>query len=350
VSAVALAAALIVGQIGIAAAQGGGGGTPSTGYMAGVNLPWNAYGADFGRGPWGYLVNWNVVTSQFADLQSKGVRVVRWWVFSDGRYSPVFNADGTTAGFNSGFLDDIDHALQIAAAHNIKLMLTVIDQTMFNFAQPSGATQLGGHANIVTDPAIRKSFLDNALKPLLQHIAASPYKDAVYAYDIINEPEAQIAGGYNGSDFFRDQAQLALGDVQSFVRDAASYIHTYGGLATVGAAMPVWAPLWIGLGLDFYQVHYYPWMDWAGVGTGLPVASDITGDGGIRLDKPVMVGEFPTQGLTSYGLNDTANYSARWYLDYIKKQGYTGALAWSVTADSNWAAFGPVFADWVKNN
>ena len=320
-------------------------------YLAGVNLAWNAYGADFGTGPWGYLADWNAVTSELSAFQNEGVTTVRWWVFGDGRYSPVFNPDGTTAGLNSGFLSDIDHALQIASANHVKLLLTLTDQTMFNFPVVEGGVQLGGHADIVTDPAARQSFMDNALKPLLQHIAASPYKDAVLGYDIINEPEAQIAGGYNGSDFFTGPAQLALSDVQSFVAQAANYIHTYsgGGLATVGSAMPIWTPLWMGLGLDFYQAHYYPWMDWAGPGTGLPPVSSITSDTGVHLDKPVIVGEFPTAD-ASYGLNDTSVYSAEWYLNYIQSQGYAGALGWSLTAGddaSNWTAFAPVFSDWV---
>ena len=278
----------------------------------------------------GDLADWNAVTSELSTFHSEGVTTVRWWVFGDGRYSPVFNPDGTDAGLNSGFLADIDHALQIASADHVKLLLTLVDQTMFNLAQVSGSVQLGGHADIVTDPAARQSFMDNALKPLLQHIAASPYKDAVLGFDIINEPEAQIAGGYNGSDFFTGPAQLALSDVQSFVAEAANYIHTYsgGGLATVGSAMPSWTPLWMGLGLDFYQAHYYPWMDWAGPGTGLPPVSSITSDTGVHLDKPVIVGEFPTAD-ASYGLNDTSVYSAEWYLNYIQSQGYAGALGWS---------------------
>jgi hypothetical protein len=320
-------------------------------YVEGLNLAWNSYGADFGTGGWGYLADWNAVTSELSTFHNEGVTTVRWWVFGDGRYSPVFNSDGTVSGLNSGFLNDIDHALQIAAADHVKILLTLMDNSMFNFASSSGGVQLGGHANIVTDPTIRQSFMDNALKPLLQHIAASPYKDAVLGYDIINEPEAQIVGGYNGSDFFRGPAQLALGDVQSFVAMAANYIHTYsgGGLATVGSAMPIWTPLWMGLGLDFYEAHYYPWMDFNGPGTGLPAVTAITSDTGVHLDKPVIVGEFPTAD-TSYGLTDTAVGSAEWYLNYIQSQGYAGALGWSLTAGdnaSNWAAFQPVFSDWV---
>ena len=48
----------------------------------------------------------------------------------------------------------------------------------------------------MTDPTVQQSFLDNALKPLLQHIAASSYKDYVLAYDIMNEPERLLPGGW----------------------------------------------------------------------------------------------------------------------------------------------------------
>jgi hypothetical protein len=52
----------------------------------------------------------------------------------------------------------------------------------------------------------------------------------------------------------------------------------------------------------------------------------------------------------SYGLNDTSVYSAEWYLNYIQSQGYAGELGWSLTAGdsaSNWAAFAPVFSNFV---
>jgi hypothetical protein len=310
-------------------------------YLNGVNLPWEGYATDFGTGGWGSLENWPAVTSDLSTLSQEGVSTVRWWVFGDGRYSPVFNADGTVSGLNSGFFADLDKALQLAAQNNVQLLLTLTDFTMFNNASPqSNGVVDGGHANIIANPTVQRSFLDNALKPLLEHIAASPYKSA-----------DQIAGGYAGSSFFGGPAQFALSDVQNFVANAASYIHQYsgGGLATVGSAMPIWAPLWENLGLDFYEVHYYPWNDFSGPGTGLPNANSIVSTSGQHLDKPVIVGEFPTAD-TSYGLTDTNYESAEWYLNYIKSQGYAGELGWSVHAgdsSSNWAAFQPVFSNWV---
>jgi len=85
-------------------------------------------------------------------------------------------------------------------------------------------------------------------------------------------------------------------------------------------------------------------MDWAGVGTGLrPVSS-------LGLDKPCIIGEF-AKADASYGLDDTTVYSARWYLDSIRAQGYGGALGWSLDATdaaSNWTRFQPVFTNWAR--
>jgi hypothetical protein len=70
------------------------------------------------------------------------------------------------------------------------------------------------------------------------------------------------------------------------------------------------------------------------------------------LDKPVIVGEFPTAD-TSYGLTDTNYESAAWYLNYIHSQGYAGELGWSLNAgdgSSNWGAFAPVFSNWVAQH
>jgi hypothetical protein len=323
-------------------------------FYAGINYPWNAYAADFGEGGFGHLSDPSLFASDFAAFNSQGIRVARWWIFGDGRYCPVFNPDGTTVGLNSGFIADLDQVLQIAANNNIYLLLTLIDFTMFNTASFSGGVQQGGHDDIIKNTVHRLSFMDNALKPLLQHIAASPHKNIVLGYDIINEPEDQIAGGYNGASFFEGPAQFALADVQAFVQMAASYIHTYsgGGLATLGSAMPIWTPLWIGLGLDFHQAHYYDWMDLSGPGSGLPVVSEITGDLGIHLDAPCMLGEFATKGTgETYGLDDTAVHSARWYLDTILAKGYIGALPWSLRAGdtaTDWASFQPVFTNWVQ--
>jgi hypothetical protein len=306
-------------------------------YWLGANYAWYNYGTDFGTGGWGKYTDWMTIANDFAAMKAQGVHVTRWWVFGDGRYSPDFNSDGTVSGLDSYVLSDIDKALQLAANNNVVLLLTVVDGSMWSGASFSGSVQMGGHVVVVTNAAAQQSFLDKGLTPLVQHIAASPYHAQVAAYDIVNEPEAQMQGYWGGSN-------LAPSAVQTFVQRCASYIHQYGGgaYATVGSAKPGYVKTWTNLGLDFYQLHYYSWMDSSGSGTGLPKYSTL------GLDKPCIVGEFTTAD-SSYGLTDTSPLSAEWYLDTIYNYGYAGALGWSFRGGdsaSNWASFSSVYTNW----
>ncbi|HVK06370.1 MAG TPA: carboxypeptidase regulatory-like domain-containing protein [Armatimonadaceae bacterium] len=314
-------------------------------YLYGVNYAWWNYGTDFGTGAWNKFTDWNSISGHFAGLRSQGARVVRWWVFADGRYAPDFNADGTVAGLDGAFLADVDRALNIAAANDLYLMPTLIDSSMWSGASWSGAVQMGGHADLLTNAATQQSYLDRALRPLLEYVAAHPNGKRILAYDIVNEPESNLA-------YFWGGANLPAESAKTFVRRCAEYIHAYGGgaYATVGSAMPNYVGTWKGLGLDFYQFHYYPWMDtWVAgqaPGSGLPEYASL------GLDKPCIVGEFPTN-TGSYGLNDTAVHSGRWYLDQIKARGYAGALGWSTFVSdsaSNWPSFQPLFTAWGQEN
>ncbi|MHB8419605.1 MAG: hypothetical protein ACYDCL_16130, partial [Myxococcales bacterium] len=253
------------------------------------------------------------------------------WV--DGRYDPLFDSNGQVTGFDSLFFSDLDTELQSAADNHVYLDLTLLDTSVFDAAQTVNGVQEGGHRALATDPTVQQSFLDNALTPLLQHIAASPYKDYVVAYDIMNEPERLLPGGWGPSADFLTVAQM-----QTFVKNCASTIHSYGGgaLATVGSA----AQTWMGLGLDFYCAHYN-----AGPGepSGLnpppPYAS-------LGLDKPCVVEEFSTADV-SFGLTDTAEWSAEWWLNTLYDAGYAGAVGWAWhDSAGNWSSFQPVFTAW----
>ncbi|MES2460382.1 MAG: hypothetical protein V4671_07350, partial [Armatimonadota bacterium] len=204
---------------------------------------------------------------------------------------PDFNSDGTVSGLDASVLADVDRALQAAAASNTYLLLTVLDGSAWGNASWSGSVQMGGRSAMITDANAQQTFLDRALKPLLQHVAASPYRSRVLGYDIVNEPEAQMSGYWGG-------VNLNPASVQTFVRRCTEYIHQYGAgaYATVGSAMPNYVGTWKNLGLDFYQVHYYPWMDtWV---PGQAAGSGLVSYASLNLDKPCIVGEYPTSGST----------------------------------------------------
>jgi hypothetical protein len=302
-------------------------------YLYGVNYPWLTYGTDFGDGGFGHLANPNQAKADMATFANEGGHVLRWWLWVDARYDPLFGTSGQVTGFDPLFFADLDVALQYAASNHVYLDLTLFDTSVLDAAQSTNGVQEGGHRSLVTDATVQQSFLDNALKPLLQHVAASSYKDYVLAYDIMNEPERLLPGGWGPSADF-----VTISQMQRFVKNSASYIHTYGGgaLATVGSA----AKTWMGLGLDFYCAHYNN-------GPGEP--------GGVQppptyaslgLDKPCVVEEFTTADV-SFGLGDTAVWSAEWWLNTLYDDGYAGAIGWAWhDSAGNWSSFQPVFTAW----
>ena len=86
-------------------------------WLLGVNYPWLHYGHDFGQaawpnGSWTYdgaasAASRQHIEQDFTYLKSKGVHVIRWFLFADGRSSPEFDADGNVTGFDEYFYDDL---------------------------------------------------------------------------------------------------------------------------------------------------------------------------------------------------------------------------------------------------
>jgi mannan endo-1,4-beta-mannosidase len=161
--------------------------------------------------------------------------------------------------------------------------------------------------------------LDNALKPLLEK-----YRDNknILAWDVMNEPEGamNISGG-NWVD-----ESVDAGAMQTFVNAVVESIHTYSTqYATVGSASRQWLRYWTDSKLDFYQYHYYDWME-----DQYPIDYSYTD---LKLDKPCIVGEFPTKG-TKFTLTQ--------FLDTIWKDSYAGALTWSYRGGDDASDFNSV--------
>jgi len=130
--------------------------------------------------------------------------------------------------------------------------------------------------------------------------------------------------------------------MQAFVQKVARYIHQNSSqLVTLGSAksswLYLWKEYWFGpIGLDFFQAHYYDWMG-ANEAPFVPVSS-------LNLDRPVLVGEFPTKG-TSHTISQ--------YLEASWNNGYCGALAWSLNGGDGFSDFPAVateFQQWLSTH
>ena len=174
----------------------------------------------------------------------------------------------------------------------------------------------------------RQTLFDNVVKPVLRRYGNN---GAVVAWEVINEPEWVMSV----RPFHKDGIPVPV--MQDFVRQTAQLVHQNSAqVVTVGGASRKWCSLWTNVGLDYYQFHHYPAME-RSVPYDRP-AHDL------HLDKPVVIGEFPTA---------STNRTLVSYLDLALKNGYAGAAPWSYRATdkyTSWSAVRDQFRQWIATH
>jgi hypothetical protein len=288
-------------------------------YLNGVNYPWVHYGNDFGGNAWGaYGVHEHAtgatVDADFARMEQRGVRSVRWWLFADGRAGIRWDSNGMPVGVDDYVYPDLDSALALALKHHLYLELVLTDYLLLNNAKRVNGVQVGGRASVISVVAGQQALVAKVFKPLFQRYGRN---QQILAYQVMNEPEWAIREDHSGDP--RISQPVSLATFQRFTRDVASSVHTHTrSYVTLGSAAMRWVRQWQGLGLDFYSIHYYDWMHQ------LPDADLYDADySAFRLDAPVVVGEYPPGGKTA----DFHQYMDNWF-----NRGYAGAWVWSLKA------------------
>jgi hypothetical protein len=247
------------------------------------------------------------------ELARRDWSLARFFIFCDGRAAPSFDGGGRVEGLDDAFYRDFDVLVETAEKQRVSLIPVLLDYGWCAHPRDVSGVQLGGHANVIRDPAKRQSFFERALRPLLERYADHP---AIYAWEICNEPEWIVSEFPEA--FRQNHDVVALDEMRSFVRGCAEYIHrtTRSHLVTLGSARRKWVTVWTGCGLDLYQFHWYndfrreepfPWLPYDELG----------------LDRPCLVGEVPTKG---------TRVTREQFLTAAQRGGYSGLLFWSYGA------------------
>ena len=243
-------------------------------FFVGANLPWLRYGGDFGTSRWapagglsrrpdaGRLVD------HLAALAGQGVGVIRWFVLCDGRAGIVFDADGVPVGLDDQVARDIDTALAWLDRAGLRLLPVLFDFLWCRRARVVDGVQLGGRRRVLASEVGRGALVDRVIGPLLARFGREP---GIFAWDVINEPE-WVTFGLGAWDPWASVRQSAM---RAFIGQVAARVHQAADQpVTVGSACARWLHLVTGLGLDFYQPHWYdrfepdcpwppPWRSWA---------------------------------------------------------------------------------------
>jgi hypothetical protein len=198
----------------------------------------------------------------------------------------------------------------------------------------------GMHADLIQDTSKTRSYINNALIPMVQHYAN---QCNLLAWEIINEPEWSMNVPNGGN-----QTQVVnANQMQCFVGMCTEAIHKNSTkMVTVGSATlrynsdefsvtsPCYGNYWKNSAiqsaynkplafLDFYEIHYYDWMN--GVISFDPYKSGCQ-ESFWLLDKPTLIGE--SQGNSTKHSPSTMLYNAF-------TGNYAGVMFWSYSAGAD---------------
>lgn len=288
---------------------GGGGGScgsrylpvmGSCGYIKGANLAWldGAYSNYLGIDPhhvdYGLAYNSSSMNSHLADMHNMGIKVVRLWLFQDDQ-GCTLDGSGNITGVTSQFWTNLDDTVRLAGNNQIALYLTTN----------------GGRADFQENSTLLNSFINNALKPLVQRYKGN---SAVFAIDAMNEIDGTVAG--NSGNYTNTGSTWS--QAEAYIKTIASAVHSVdsGRLVSCSTGWHTWTNIsnFKGLGLDFYDFHVYADNGY------VPTASSL------GLDKPIYVGEYG-QGTKSWS-DSIQNTVGANMLSNTDNGGYAGAGIW----------------------
>lgn len=284
-------------------------------FLLGVNYPWSQYAEDFGASPAGHRglslpENSSAVSENFARIHDCGARVVRWFLFGDGR-SGFRTEQGIPHHPDEFLFRDVETALELATRRNLRLCFSLIDYLWLY--DRTGKPAAHANEQVFQFAAGREAFLQRILIPMFQKFRGHP---GLFAWEIANEPEWAIR------EFHRQpEAKMHFADFRCFAEEVVQAAREHAAVpVTLGSARLDWVRAWAELGLDFYQAHYYPAHD-SGHRSGL--AQNLAQLP--ELDKPLWLGELPARDDTSAG------YALESALTHCRKANLLGAAIWRWT-------------------
>jgi DNA-directed RNA polymerase subunit RPC12/RpoP len=283
------------------------------------NLPMAYYGYDFGvPPPWdGWSTTrikevrdaWATeVESNIKRLRYLGIFALRWFLLADGsnygvgEQAPRYDSNSKKWRFAEagapeladGFEKDFEWLLGELEKYKMKLVPSLIDfhwcfPGKFAQGENDGKTKIVkcGRSEVVTDANRRGEFFEQTLKPLLE--ISNRHKEAIYAWELINEPEGAVKGSGEGDA--NKNAVIKKNEMVDFIEEGIEIINSkqYGFKSTVGFRRSKTITEWKGskefLGVTLHQFHFYPYP---------PLEPRTLLEHTFSKDHPRFIGEFGT--------------------------------------------------------
>jgi hypothetical protein len=267
-------------------------------YLHGANVPWYRWACDFGCGTQNGGVSGNkpVFETAFSKLKDSQMHNARWWVFPGDPWQITRSSNGAPNGLNPKIYEDFDAALDLADTYDLYY-------TFVLFSAPSAIP-----SNWINDPLQRQALADT-LGQLFAHYASHP---RILAWEVFNE------GDFDVWDNKVDRENL-----RETIKAIAASIHTNTptAYATTSSGFLDGLPMWVGLGLDLYQAHWYDYMSSGNYCARCTDYAAVVAK--YNLDKPLIIGEL-FAGPSTDALARLEDFYAK---------GYAGSWPWSLFPD-----------------
>ncbi|WP_240415407.1 hypothetical protein [Paenibacillus periandrae] len=291
-------------------------------WALGINYAWsntNGFGYDFSDSNW--TKNWDKIQSDINTMQSKGVKSLRWWVFAGLDKAPLWSGTergSTVTGLPDHWIEHMVAATNYANKQGIKIYWCLLSYDLaLNYNSQT-------HDDIIDNPDVQTSYINNALIPIIEALKDNT---GVMGWDIINEPEWIIRANDGGDPNHDARRVFTLDQLRSFVERNVNQIHLLGAKqpVSVGSASAKWSgkqySFWTGLGLDFYDFHWYDWYT--------PYFDPSTTDAqSLGLDKPILIGEVMSDPSTEYS-GSTVPKNHQSLAERVHSHGYAGYMPWA---------------------
>lgn len=310
-------------------------------FMSGMNIAWIGFGSDVG--------DKGIAISSFTDkvkqIRKAGGNAMRWWLHTDASNCPKIDETGAVTGLGANTIKNMRMALDTAYAYGV-----VLDMCLFSFdlLVPGDGTGKSGYSNynldynhkFLTDTSKITTYLNNALKPILDSVGSHP---AVMCWEVFNEPEGMLAS----ANWSHVTKKITQNDILRITNRIAGFVHRNSKkMASTGIASFSYvseysdAKLKAAGGdpdgyLDFYMAHYYP--EWQGEDIS-PFHNQASK---WNMDRPILIGEFPANDWSSSTQGPSSkqplksSMTSKDAFNWAYEKGYAGAMSWAMTEQNS---------------